>query len=321
MQGMIGLLAAPFAACLLFSALHCYMGLHVVRRGVIFVDLALAQLAALGATVALVVVPLVFGVPAHEHHAAPPEYHQSQAQGQAFPMPAQTQTHEEEPQLGVRGWMIEETPYALSLLFTFIGAAIFAIARFRDERVPQEAIIGIVFVVCAALAVLVLSRAPHGHEAMESMLVGNILFIGWRDVRVTFLLYLALGVLHYFIRRPLLRISDGPAAAEAAGVRVRAWDFLFYASFGVMVTESVPLAGVLVVFSYLIIPAVCAGMVAWGFLNRLLIGWSVALTASVVGLFISAAYDMPTGPALVGTFGALLLLFAAARHVIAVVRR
>jgi zinc/manganese transport system permease protein len=321
MEGIIGLLAAPFAACLLFSALHCYMGLHVVRRGVIFVDLALAQLAALGATVALLAVPLFFGVPAHEHHAVPPEYRQSQPQDQVIPVPAQQQADQEEPQAGVRGWMIEQTPHALSLLFTFIGAAIFTIARFRDERVPQEAIIGIVFVVSAALAVLVLSRAPHGHEAMESMLVGNILFIGWRDVRVTFLLYLALGVLHYLIRRPLLRISQGAAAAEAAGVRVRAWDFLFYASFGVMVTESVPMAGVLVVFSYLIIPAVCAGMVAEGFFNRLLIGWSVALAASIIGLFISAANDMPTGPALVATFGAVLMLFAAARPVIAAVRR
>lgn len=322
MEGIIGLLAAPFAACLLFSALHCYMGLHVVRRGVIFVDLALAQLAALGATVALLAVPLFFGVPAHEHHAAPPEYRQSRPAGeQVIPVPAQQQAHEEGPQAGVRGWMIEQTPHALSLLFTFIGAAIFTIARFRDERVPQEAIIGIVFVVSAALAVLVLSRAPHGHEAMESMLVGNILFIGWRDVRVTFLLYLALGVLHYLIRRPLLRISQGAAAAEAAGVRVRAWDFLFYASFGVMVTESVPMAGVLVVFSYLIIPAVCAGLLAEGFFNRLLIGWSVALAASIVGLFISAANDMPTGPALVATFGAILLLFAAARPLIAALRR
>jgi zinc/manganese transport system permease protein len=291
MGGAIGLLAAPFVVCLLIAALHCYMGLHIVRRGVIFVDLALAQLAALGATLALLVVPLIFHEPLHHHEEAPPEYNQPAGQvsseGLAAAL-AQTQhAPAAEPEGGAEDWLIQRTPYALSLLFTLVGAAIFAVARFRDERVPQEAIIGIVFVVSAALAVLVLSRAPHGHEAMESMLVGNILFVGWRDVLTTLLLYAPLGVLHYLVR-----------------------DFLFYASFGLMVTQSVRLAGVLVVFSYLIIPAVCAGLLARGFRARLLIAWAVALVASVVGLFFSAAKDMPTGPSLVATFGAILVTTA-----------
>lgn len=310
MDGMIGLLAAPFAGCMLIAALHCYMGLHVVKRGVIFVDLALAQLAALGAAVALLVVPLVFGEALHEHHAAPPEYRQGDASGAASAADGAGEGEEE----GAKHWLMENTPYALSLLFAFAGAAIFALGRFRDDLVPHEAIIGIVFVVSAALAVLVLSRAPHGHEKMETMLVGSILFVNWRDVLVTFLLYLPLGVLHVLVRRPLLRISEDMKSAEAAGMPVRAWDFLFYATFGLMVTQSVRMAGVLVVFSYLIIPAVCASMLARSFARRLVLAWGIAVAASVIGLALSALKDLPTGPALVATFGGILAVCAAARR-------
>ena len=327
MGDFIGLLAAPFVGCLLIAALHCYMGLHVVRRGIIFVDLALAQLAALGATVALLVVPLVFGESLHEHHEglATHSHHQSADQGPAAegadqvgggpvsPAPDEHAEEEEHAGGGLRAWLMEQTPYILALLFAFTGAGIFAIGRFRDERVPQEAIIGIVFVVSAALAVLVLSKAPHGHEQMESMLVGNILFLGWHDAWMMFLLYLPLGVVHFAVRRRLLAISENIHAAESVGVPVRAWDFLFYATFGLMVTQSVRLAGVLVVFSYLIIPAVCASMLVKGFGRRLALAWGIAVVASVVGLALSAMKDLPTGPSLVATFGALLVLCAIVR--------
>jgi zinc/manganese transport system permease protein len=329
MGDFIGLLAAPFVGCLLIAALHCYMGLHVVRRGIIFVDLALAQLAALGATVALLVVPLVFGESLHEHHEGLAAHSHHQAAdpkatsedvdqvGGAGPS-ATTEKHaEEEHQAGgPKAWLMGETPYILSLLFAFVGAAIFALGRFRDERVPHEAIIGIVFVVSAALAVLVLSKAPHGHEQMESMLVGNILFLGWHDAWMMFLLYLPLGVLHFVVRRRLLAISEDIHAAESVGVPVRAWDFLFYITFGLMVTQSVRLAGVLVVFSYLIIPAVCASMLVKGFSRRLALAWGIAVVASVVGLALSAVKDLPTGPSLVATFGAILVLCALVRPMV-----
>ena len=319
MNEIVGLLAAPFVGCLLISALHCYMGLHVVRRGIIFVDLALAQLAALGATLALLLVPLFFGETLHEHHQERAEYQQTQPGTSPLEAMVGHQAHKEEPAAGARGWMIERTPYALSLFFTFVGAAILSLGRFRDERVPHEAIIGIIFVVSAALAVLVLSRAPRGHEQVESMLVGNILFVGWNDVLITFLLYLPLAVVHLLVRKPLSRISADVKAAESAGMAVRAWDFLFYATFGLMVTQSVKMAGVLVVFSYLIIPAVCASMFSERFDRRLILAWGIALAASVIGLTFSALKDMPTGPALVATFGVLLVLCAAIRPI--VVRR
>ena len=329
MSDFVSLLAAPFVGCLLIAALHCYMGLHVIRRGIIFVDLALAQLAALGATVALLVVPLVFGETLHEHHEglAGHEHHEAVARGPAIEGLApedvaaaaavpQGHAEDEEHAGGLRTWLMEETPYLLSLLFAFAGAGIFALGRFRDERVPHEAIIGIVFVVSAALAVLVLSKAPHGHEQMESMLVGSILFVGWHDAWMMFLLYLPLGVLHFAVRRRLLAISEDIRAAESAGVPVRAWDFLFYITFGLMVTQSIRMAGVLVVFSYLIIPAVCASMLVSGFGRRLLVAWVIAVVASVVGLALSAVKDLPTGPSLVATFGAALVLCALIRPMV-----
>ena len=204
-------------------------------------------------------------------------------------------------------WFNERFSYVLSLSFAFFGAVIFALGRFRDERVPHEAIIGIVFVVSSALAVLVLSKAPHGHEKMEAMLVGSILFVNWRDVLNMFMLYLPLGILHFVIRRVMMRISENIKEAESAGIFVRAWDLLFYGSFALMVTQSVSIAGVLVVFSYLIIPAVCAIMFVGNFFRCLLIAWVIALVVSFSGLVLSAWKDLPTGPSLVATFGAVLL--------------
>ena len=333
MQEIVGLLAAPFAACLLIAGLHCYMGLHVIKRGVIFVDLALAQLAALGAAVALLLGPLVFVEPIHQHsdthfgHGEAQEVTEDQIAQLLLEHEHETpsgfgprdtwEAHEDKVAHSHVGWLKEQLPYILSLVFALFGAGIFAWGRFRDERVPQEAIIGIVFVVSAALSILVLSRAPHGHEKMEAMLVGSILFVGWPDVLMTLLLYVPLAILHYVIRRRLVFISQDIRAAESAGVPVRGWDLVFYATFGLMVTQSVRIAGVLVVFSYLIIPAACAAMLAGGFSRRLFLAWGIALIASVLGLAFSATTDMPTGPSLVAVFGAILVLCAAIRPLVA----
>jgi zinc/manganese transport system permease protein len=204
----------------------------------------------------------------------------------------------------------------MSLLFALLGAVLLAVGRLRDERIPHEAIIGIVFVVCAALSVLILSKAPHGHEKMEAMLVGSILFVRWGEVGLTLLLYLALGAFHLALRRPFLEITKDVSAAERAGTRVRLWDCLFYGSFALMVTQSVAVAGVLVVFSYLIIPAACATLFADHFGRQLLVAWVVAVATTVVGLVVSAVGVMPTGPSLVSCFGAALVLCAVGRTVL-----
>ena len=259
---ILTLMAAPFAACLVLTGIHCYLGLHVVTRGVIFVDLALAQIAAFGA-----VLMLLFGY----------ELSSSQA-------------------------------YVVSLLFTFLGAGIFALSRLRERVIPQEAIIGIVYAVFTAAAILVLDRAPHGHEALQTMLVGSILYVNWSAVLKMFLIYLAVGVFHYIFRKRFFLISQNVDKARKRGVPVIFWDFLFYITFGLVVTSSVKIAGVLLVFSYLIVPATCAMLLARGILPRLIIGWIIGFLVSVLGLFFSAKWDLPTGASVVTCFGLALII-------------
>ena len=262
---MLMLMAAPFAVCLILTGIHCYLGLHVVTRGVVFVDLALAQIAAFGATLAL-----LFGYELSSINA-----------------------------------------YIFSLLFTFVGAGIFALSRFREKIVPQEAIIGIVYAVFSAAAILVLDRAPHGHEAIKAMLVGSILYVGWPEVIKILLIYSVIGIFHYIFRKKFLLISQDIDRAKREGVSVIFWDFLFYMTFGLVVTSSVKIAGVLLVFSYLIVPAVCAMFLINGILRRLMLGWFIGFLVSALGLFFSAKLDLPTGAAVVACFGLALVISAA----------
>ena len=264
MNGMVELLIAPFVACLILTGIHCYLGLHIVSRGVIFVDLALAQIAALGSTIALLM---------------------------GYPLGS------------------NET-YLISLGFTFIGAAVFALGRTKEESVPQEAIIGIVYAVSSAIAICVLSKAPHGEDAIKAMLVGSILFVTWHHILKILVIYVAVGILHWLLRKKFLLISMQPALAKQQGLWIRGWDFLFYVSFGVVVTSSVRIAGVLLVFSYLVVPAVCAMFFLKGVWSRLIMGWSLGFLASVLGLCASARWDLPTGASVVSVFGLILVICA-----------
>ena len=256
---MVELLWAPFIACLVLTAIHVYLGLHVLARGVIFVDLALAQVAALGVTIAFLA-----GHPIQS-----------------------------------------EAAYWYALAFTLAGAALFAASRTRRVPVPQEAIIGIVYAVSAAAAVLVVDRAPQGGEHIRQILVGSILTVTPAEVGTLALLYAPIAALHWLVRRPLLDISFDP---DGAGARraVRAWDFVFYASFGVVVTSSVRLAGVLLVFAFLVVPATAAAALARSARGRLLVGWALGALASVGGLAASWTWDLPTGATVVVAFGVVV---------------
>ena len=255
-------LLAPFAASLILTGIHAYLGVHVVERGVIFVDLALAQIAALGATIAILA-----GINPHGGGA-----------------------------------------YWISLGFTFLGAAIFALVRTRRGHIPQEAIIGIAYAVASAAAILAMSKATGETEHLKDMLVGNILAVSWPEVRQTALLYGAIGAFHYIFRRNFLLISMDPAKAEATGLSIRLWDFLFYASFGFVVTSSVAIAGVLLVFCYLIVPSVGAMLFADRIGPRLAIGWMMGTLVSALGVYLSVKLDLPTGATIVCTFGAVLVV-------------
>jgi len=252
----------PFVASLILTGIHAYLGVHVVERGVIFVDLALAQIAALGATIAILV-----GMDPHGQGA-----------------------------------------YWLSLAFTFIGAAIFAFARTRRGHIPQEAFIGIAYAVASATAILAMSKATGETEHLKDMLVGNILAVDKREVIKTAVLYGAIGLFHYFFRHKFLLISTNPAEAEARGMSIRFWDFLFYASFGFVVTSSVAIAGVLLVFCYLIVPSVGAMLFADRVGRRLAIGWTMGTLVSALGVYFSVLLDLPTGATIVCTFGAVLVV-------------
>jgi zinc/manganese transport system permease protein len=265
---------APLLACLILSITHVYLGIHVVARKVIFVDLALAQIAALGATYATVL-------------------------GYDANLPGDT--------LAVA---------LFSLAFTFVGAGLFSIARMRKERVPQEAFIGIVYAAASAAAVLILSKSPTGGEELKHMLVGDILLVSMPTIINDAILYSLVLAFHFIFRKQFLAISVNAEAAQSAGINIRAWDLLFYMSFGVLVTRSVAIAGVLLVFSYLVIPAVIAQMWSDTIRGRLIAGWTVALTASVLGILWSFYSDYPTGPAVVMTLAGYLMVSGASYYIL-----
>jgi zinc/manganese transport system permease protein len=270
---VLAFLAAPFVASLILTGIHAYLGVHVVERGVIFVDLSLAQIAALGATIA-VLLPINGGDP----HSA--------------------------------------FSYWVSLAFTFLGAFIFSTIRSRRARIPQEAIIGICYAVASAAAIVAMSKSTSESEHLKDMLVGNILAVSWPEVGKTALLYGVIGLFHYIFRRKFLAISMDAKKAEADGISVKFWDFLFYASFGFVVTSSVSIAGVLLVFCYLIVPSVAAMLYADSIGKRLAIGWSMGTIVSALGVYLSLKLDLPTGATIVCTFGLILVLMAAVRPLI-----
>jgi len=255
-------LLAPLAASLILTGIHAYLGVHVVERGVIFVDLALAQIAALGAIVALII-----GLDPHGAYA-----------------------------------------YWISLAFTFLGAFIFSMAKSKRAHIPQEAFIGIAYAVASAAAILAMSKATGETEHLKDMLVGNILAVSWKEVARTAGLYGVIGLFHYIFRKRFLLISMDPKGAQAQGISVRLWDFLFYASFGLVVTSSVAIAGVLLVFCYLIVPSVGAMLFTDRIGPRLAIGWTMGTLVSALGVVLSVKLDTPTGATIVCTFGAVLIL-------------
>ena len=261
----------PFAATLILPPLLVYLGLHVVQREIIFVDLALAQLATLGTSVALLM--------GYDFH--------------------------------------DRATFWISLAVTFMGAALFSWIRGRKKGpVPQEAIIGITFVVAAAGVILLLSRVAGGREELEHLLTGDILNVTAGEVGQRVLIFAALAGFYAMFHDRFALISSDPDTAFAKGMRVRMWDFLFYAAFAMVVVSFVRVAGVLLTFAYLIVPAVCAVTLAQRWIARLAVGWVIGAASSVAGLTASFMLDLPTGAAIVCACGLALILvgvFAAAR--------
>jgi zinc/manganese transport system permease protein len=261
---LLALMWVPFLMCLVLTGIHAYLGLHVIAREVVFVDIALAQIASLGATAAF-----------------------------------------------MWGYDLESWgSYAFGLVFTILGASVFALTRTRERRVSQEAVIGVVYAVSSAASVLVADRTPHGAEHLRNMLVGSILAVRGSEVVKVAGLYALIGLFHWLCRRPFLLISTDSDRAYRDGWKVRWWDFLFYASFGVVVTSSVRIAGVLLVFSYLIVPTLAANLLGGSIPRRLAVAWSFGTLVSVLAMGASAVFDTPTGATVVCAFGLILLALA-----------
>ncbi len=254
----------PLLACLVVSGILVYLGMHVVERKVIFVDLALAQIAALG-----VMWAILMGYD-HENDTLP------------------------------------VTLY--SLAFTAMGALVFSITRTRNDRVPHEALIGIIYVTASAGGLVLADRFALGTEALKELIAGRVALVTPAILTKLAITCVVIGAVFVVLHRRLMRISTDPKAAEAAGMSIRWWDFLFYLLFGVLITQSVSVLGVLPVFAYLVIPAVTAAFLFESVRARLVFGWVFAGVISLVGLETARLSQLDPGPTIVCLFAAALVL-------------
>jgi len=264
---MIELMSLPIVMGVILTGVLAYLGIHIVQREVIFVDLALAQIAALGAAVGV-----LLGLQPHGMQA-----------------------------------------YGASLVFVLLGAALFASTKMKEQDVPREAVIGITYAVAAAASVLAFSYAPGAAEKIQDMLLGNILFASARDVGVVLAVSVAVGAFHLIFRRNFLLISQDPDQAAQRGIPLALWDFLFYASLGLVVVAAVGVVGILLVFSYLIIPAVCAMLLRRSMGARIAVAWVLGTLGTFLGVYLSVALDLPTGATMVCTFAGVLVVVALIR--------
>jgi len=272
---IIAILLPAFCECVVLVGIHAYLGIHVIKRQIIFVDLALAQIAALGALVAF-----LFGIQPHT-------------------------------------W----ASYWFSLAMATIGAGIFAICRFRESKVPQEAAIGLIYAIAAAMAVLLIDKAPHGAEQLKDILTGSLLWVKWESIATAAAVYAGVGLIHYIYRDKFMLISSDPEAARQKGLNIRAWDFLFFFLFGVVITLSVDVAGVLIVFVFLVAPAIMAISITDRLSSQLLIGWGLGLLVTVLGLVASYVWDLPTGPAIIGCYAIVVLVLSGILSLVAARKR
>lgn len=255
------------AVCLILAGIHTYFGYHIVQRGVIFIDLSLSQIAALGACVAL-----LFGWGENAPHLA----------------------------------------FLVSLGFTFGGAIFFAFLRRSQNIVPMEALIGITYAGAIAISLLVLQKVATGTEHIQEMLVGTILTVSWHDVLELGIIVIVVGIVHWLSKERLFTISENPDKAVQEKLRLWWWDIVLYLTFGIVVTSSVKIAGVLLIFSLLTIPAVTAMISTTGTIQRVVFGWVFGLLGCILGLEISLRGDFAAGPAIIATLLVMLLMFAGA---------
>jgi zinc/manganese transport system permease protein len=245
-----------------------YLGLHVLKREVIFIDIAVAQVAALGAIAA---------------HMA---FH----------------VHADSPMASICAFGA-----------TLIAALFFAIVRRKISTLPIEATIGITYAIVAAGALFMIGKSTGGHTHIQQMLTGSLLWVNARDISWAALAFVFAGICFRLFRGPLQKISDDYDSAAQSGLNVIGWDFLFYALCGIVITVAVRLAGVVVVFCFLIIPATISALFSkkWGV--RLIIAWTMGIIGSVSGLVFCQYGDFSAGVS-VALFLGLILIVSSILH-------
>ena len=263
MLPIIQILGLPFLACILMSSILGYLGTHVLKREVIFIDIALAQIAAVGS------------IAAH----------------MAF------EAHGDSP-----------TAYLCSFSCVLLAAAFYAFVRSRIFQISLEAVIGISYAIAAAAVLFLVGIAPGGHIHIQHVLSGSLLWVGWRQIIVSLVVFSAVGVCFYFIRKPIAEISNSYQKGAVKNLKVVFWDFIFYALLGVVITLSVQIAGVVVVFAYLIIPATISAVFSTRLRLQLAIVWITAIIASLGGLLFAYKYDFSIGPAIAMFLGCELII-------------
>lgn len=241
----------PFLGCVALIIIHAYFGVHILERGIIFVDIALAQFIGVG--------------------------------------------------IALSFFLSHENTYILSMVFAVLGASVLSLSKRIDKYVNIEAFIGVLYIFSFAISILILDRSPHGPEEFKAILNGNILWLTPKDILSAFVLYGFIGAFHFVFRKKFLALTFNGESSYL-------WEFLFFLTFALVLVKSVQMAGILQVFSFLIIPALIGRLYTREPLRILLIGWVMGLAASVIGIGISYKLDLPTAPMTVASLSCVFLV-------------
>ena len=267
----IEFMLAPFVVCILLIGINIYFGIHVIKREIIFIDIALAQIAALGGTIAVILHDLL---PGHAGHS-----------------------HDEHGLM----W------YIFAIGFTTLAALMFSFLKSKKLPIPLESLIGIAYAVAATGAVIILDKAAGGDVHVHEMVAGSILWVNWQQILVLLLVFGLVGLFHFIYRKKFLDLTDSYNNGENNSHNFW-WDFLFYTSFGIAVVFSVQVGGILTVFAFLIIPASISALFSKNWLPRILIGWGLGTLVTICGLYLSWTMDVPSSPTVILFLGVFLLL-------------
>ena len=254
----------PILVCLTMLGILGYLGLHVLKREVIFIDISLAQISAVGAIMA----HIVFHV------------------------------HDDSLQ-----------SYISAFILVLITALFYSFARRKIHQISLETVIGVSYVIAAAAALFIVGVAPGGHVHIQNMLSGSLLWTTWKDILLCFIIFSGVGICFYIFRDPFKRISENYNDAYKKGMKVVLWDFLFYALLGIVITVSVRIGGIVVIFAFLIIPATISALFSNSLKKRLGSALGVGIGAVIMGFLFAQQLDFSVGPS-VSLFLGLELIFA-----------